>query len=151
MSPLALYVMLGGQAKGSTKEAAKQRITTRKEVVKRCATLYNQKKREAKHSGSSIPNGMLKKIITGETEKSGVTTNSISLETVQSRVKPGNLDAFNPSQQSQFRDIKPITCQFCIYLGKMGKPLTKTTIVELANDLIFETKYQKNVRDCKAL
>jgi hypothetical protein len=33
----------------------------------------------------------------------------------------------------------------------MGKPLTKTTIVELANDLIYETEYQKNVRDCKAL
>jgi hypothetical protein len=39
----------------------------------------------------------------------------------------------------------------CIYLGKMGKPLTKTTIVELANDLISKTEYQKNVRDCKAL
>jgi hypothetical protein len=36
----------------------------------------------------------LKKIITEEIEKSGVPTNSISLETVRCRVKGGNLDAF---------------------------------------------------------
>jgi len=47
----------------------------------------------------------LKKIITEEIEKSGVPTNSISLETVRCRVKGGNLDAFNPSQQSPIRDI----------------------------------------------
>ncbi len=72
--------------------------------------MYNKKK-EAERSGSFVPNGMLKKIITEETEKSGVIANSISLETVRSRVKRGNLDAFNPSQQSPIRDIEPLICQ----------------------------------------
>ena len=76
---------------------------------------------------------------------------SISIETVRIRVKRGNLDGFNPSQQSPIKDIEPVICQFCIYLGKMGRPLTKSTIIELANDLIHETEYKKTVKDCKEL
>ncbi len=30
-------------------------------------------------------------------------------------------------------------------------PLTKTTIIELANDLINETEYQQKIKDCKKL
>jgi hypothetical protein len=75
---------------------------------------------EAKCSRSFVPNRMLKKIkmITEETEKSGVTMNSVSLKAAQSRVKCGNLDAFNPSQQSPIRDIEPLICQFCIATDK---------------------------------
>ncbi len=86
------------------------------------------------------------KIIKEDSEKAGLRENSISLETVRSRVKRGNLDAFNPSQQSSIKDIEP-----SIWLGKMGNPLTKSTIIELANGLIVETEYQKKVKDCKEL
>jgi hypothetical protein len=76
--------------------------------------------------------------------------NFISLETVRSRGKRGNLDAFNPSQQSPIIDIKPVLCQFCICLGKMGNPLKKSTITELANDLIVETEYQKKLKTTRS-
>jgi hypothetical protein len=33
----------------------------------------------------------------------------------------------------------------------MGNPLTKTTIIELANDLIAETEYQEKIKECKGL
>jgi hypothetical protein len=91
------------------------------------------------------------RIIKEELEKAGLVENSTSLETVRSRVKRGNLDAFNPSQQSPIKDIEPVLCKFCIRLGKMGDPLIKSTIIELANDLINETEYQKKVKDCKEL
>jgi hypothetical protein len=44
---------------------------------------------------------------------------------------------------SPIHDVEPTFCDFCIHLGKMGNPLTKTTIIELANDLIAETEYQE--------
>ena len=60
------------------------------------------------------------RIIKEETEKAGLTENWISLETVRSRVKRGNLDAFNPSQQSPIKDIEPVLCKFCIRTGKLS-------------------------------
>jgi len=44
---------------------------------------------------------------------------------------------------SPIHDVEPTLCDFCIRLGKMGNPLTKTTIIELANDLIAETEYKE--------
>jgi len=32
---------------------------------------------------------------------------------------------------------EPIICEFFIYLAKLGRLLTKTTVIELANDLIM--------------
>jgi hypothetical protein len=52
---------------------------------------------------------------------------------------------------SPIHDVEPTLCDFCIRLGKMGNPLTKTTIIELANDLIAETKYKEKIKDCKNL
>jgi len=52
---------------------------------------------------------------------------------------------------SPIHDVEPTLCDFCICLGKMGNPLTKTTIIELANDLIAETEYQEKIKECKGL
>jgi hypothetical protein len=47
--------------------------------------------------------------------------------------------------------VEPTICQICIRLGKMGNPLTKTTIIELANDLLADTEYLDKIQDCKGL
>jgi len=52
---------------------------------------------------------------------------------------------------SPIHDVEPTLCDFCIRSGKMGNPLTKTTIIELANDLISETEYTEKIKDCKEL
>ncbi len=111
--------------KGSTKQAAKD-IAKKKNLVMLCATLYQSEKEKMKRNGcSSVPDGTLIKIIAEETEKAGLSTNSIPLDTVRSRVKRGNLAALNANQLSPISDIEPFICQFCICLGKMGSPLTK--------------------------
>ncbi len=66
-------------------------------------------------------------------------------------MKREDLDAFNESQQSPIRDIEPIICEFCICLGKMGKPLTKPTVIELANDIMAETEYASKIVECKEM
>jgi hypothetical protein len=52
---------------------------------------------------------------------------------------------------SPIHDVEPTLCDFCIHSGKMGNPLTKTTIIELANDLIAEAEYMEKIKDCKEL
>ncbi len=66
-------------------------------------------------------------------------------------MKLGNLDAFNANQISPIHDVEPTIRQFCIRLGKMGNPLTKTTIIELANDLLADTEYLNKIKYCKGL
>jgi hypothetical protein len=36
-------------------------------------------------------------------------------------------------------------------LGKKGKPLTKTTIIELANDIFVDTEYASKIIECKKM
>jgi hypothetical protein len=108
-------------------------------------TIVEEQLMSAQSSGSSLPGGTLRNIILEETNKAGLPENTIKIETIRSRVKRKNLKAFNPSQQSPIKDIEPIICQFRFQLRKMGRPLTKTTIIELANDLISDTDYLKKI------
>ncbi len=130
---------------------AKENEGRKKALVTACATLFNEEKMKAKKAGTLVPNGVLQNIIDEESKKSGLCNISISLDTIRSRVKRGNLDAFNANQISPIHDVKPTICQFCIRLGKMGNPLNKTTIIELANDLLADTEYLDKIKDCKGL
>jgi len=145
-------VNLGGRKKGSTKSSKSEESEKEKEALFRCASLYKRAIDDAKKLGhASVPNGTLKSIVLAEEEKLGLSVNTISLHTVRSRVNRGNLDAFNLNQVSPISDIEPIICEFCIRLGKMGKPLTKTTIIELANDIVADTEYASKIIECKKM
>jgi hypothetical protein len=130
---------------------AKENEERKKVLVIACATLFNEEKIKAKKAGTLVTNGVLKNIIDEESKKSGFCNISISLDTIRSHVKQGNLDAFNANQMSPIHDVEPTICQFCIHLEKMGSPLTKTTIMELANDLLADTEYLDKIKDCKGL
>ncbi len=41
------------------------------------------------------------------------------------------MEAFNPTEVSPIASLEPILCDICIQLGKMGRPLTKTTVIKL--------------------
>ena len=81
----------------------------------------------------------------------GLSLNSISADTICSRIKRGNLGAENKNQISPLHDVEPLILEFCIRLAKMGRPLTKTTVLELANDLIAGTEVEELIADCKKI
>jgi hypothetical protein len=80
-----------------------------------------------------------------------LSVNSIFLDIVRSRVKQGNPDAYNQSQQSPIKELEAIICELCIQLRKIDKPLTKTTVMELANGIVLDTVYQSEFAECKEL
>jgi hypothetical protein len=47
----------------------------------------------------NVPSGTLKKIINEEEEKAGLSVNTISIDTIRSRIKRGNLAGFNKNLQ----------------------------------------------------
>jgi phosphate starvation-inducible protein PhoH len=128
--------LVGGWRKGSTKAARKKKEQQVSDVVSQCALKFQEQVEKAKKAGKVVPHGTLKDIIKEEEEKNGLEVNSISFETVRSRVKRGNILGYNPQQLSPMHDIEPLIFEFCVRLAKMGKPLTKTTVIELANSLV---------------
>ena len=141
----------GGRKKGSTKKAQKNASKAKQEVTTRSAMLYKEEVEQATKQGKTVSSGTLKRIINEEEEKMGLSLNTISIETVRSRIKRGNLSAHNKNQVSPLHDVEPLILEFCIRLAKMGTPLTKTTVLELANDIVSGTEVEELVADCKKL
>jgi hypothetical protein len=65
--------------------------------------------------------------------------NSISRQTVCHRVLTGNVDGTNAVQISPVADIEPLIADFCIGRARLGEPLSKTLVINLANGLISDT------------
>jgi len=142
---------IGGRKKGSTaqvKAADKKKIEG---TLTQCALLYYEEKEKAKKSGTIVPDGTLKRIVQQQEEKAGLASNSVSLDTIRSRVKRGNLTAYNPTETPPIAELEPMLCEICIRLGKMGQPLTKGTVIELANSMILKTEYQEKLQAAKRL
>ncbi len=107
---------IGDRKIGSTEKAIKEKEKFKVALVTKCAIAYQEKKNEAKKAGlANVPNGTLRKIVNEEEEKSGL---SILLDTVRSRVKRGNLSAYNKNQQSSTLDIEPSYVNFAFTLEK---------------------------------
>jgi hypothetical protein len=141
----------GGRRKGSTKSSKSESIKTRENVITRCAMLYNKEREMALKSKKNIPAGTLKEIVQKEVQDAGLPTNSISLDTIRSRIKRNNVTGYNPCETPLIAEVEPIICDFCIRLGKLGQPLTKSTVIEFANSVINQMEYQEKVEASKKL
>jgi len=142
---------IGGRKKGSTAQAKVEEKKKMDDVVTKCSLLYFKEREKAKKLRTNVPDGTLKRIVQEEEEKAGLASNSISLDTIRSRVKRGNPTAYNPTETPPIAELEPMLCDLCIRLGKMGQPLTKSTINELANSLILKTEYQEKLEAAKKL
>jgi hypothetical protein len=89
---------IGGRKKGSTAQAKVEEKKKMDDVVTQCAFLYCQAREKAKKLGTNVPDGTLKRIVEKEEEKAGLASNSVSLDTIRSRVKRGNPTAYNPTE-----------------------------------------------------
>jgi len=141
----------GGRKKGSTKVSLKHARKVKQEVTTRSAILYKEEVEQAAKQGKPVSNGTLKRIINEEEEKMGLSLNTISTDTVRSRIKRGNLSAHNKNQLSPLDHVEPLILELCIRLAKMGSPLTKTTVIELANDIVSGTEVEELIADCKKI
>jgi hypothetical protein len=92
----------GGHKKGSTRQLKKESNLKFANVIFTCATLYLAEVEQAKKLGlANVPNGTLRKIVNKEEEKAGLSTNSILLDTIKSRVKRENPTAISKSRLNQ--------------------------------------------------
>jgi hypothetical protein len=142
---------IGGWRKGSTVRGKAADRKKRDDVLAQCALLYHQERGKARKNATNVPDGFLKRLVLEEEEETRLASNSISLDTIRSRVKRGNLTAYNPTETPPIDDIEAILCDICIRPGKMGQPLTKVTIIELTNSLVSKTEYKEKLEAAKKL
>ncbi len=122
-----------------------------KESVTTAAIRYNEALKKARNAGKKVvPKGTLEKIVSDVETEAGLSKNNISLETVRSRIKRGNLDATKTYSISPIADLEPLIVEFCIRLAKIGDPLTKKTVIQLANSFVVDNDYQSRINNCKS-
>jgi len=92
----------------------------------------------------------LESIVSKVESEAGLPEKTISRRTVRHRVLTGNVDGTNAAQISPVADIEPLIADFCIRMARLGEPLTKSLVINLANDLISDTDYEERVKVFKA-
>ena len=141
----------GGRPKGSTKAAKDKKEAVTKESITKAAILYQQACEEASKSGKkAVPKGTLERIIADVENEAGLSENSISVNTIRSRIKRGNVEGKNSYSLSPITELEPLIVEFCIRLAKIGDPLTRKTVIQLANDLVIDNDYQSRINECKS-
>jgi hypothetical protein len=140
----------GGRPKGTTKRAAAKTCKKMKESITKAALLYEKAKEEARKEGKlAVSKGVLEKIVSDVETEAGLSANTISLDTIRSRIKRGNAKGINCYAISPIADLEPLIVEFCIRLAKIGNPLTKKTVTLLANDLVTDNEYESRIINCK--
>jgi hypothetical protein len=141
-----------------------------KDSITKAAILYEKACKEAQKSGkNAVPTGTLERIVSDVETEAGLSENSISIETVKSRIKRGNPDGIRTYSVSPIADrtysvspfadqtysVSPIADQepfiivFCMRLAKIGEPSTKKTVVQLAKSLVADNEYESKINKSK--
>jgi len=138
----------GGRPKGSTKSAANAALQAVRTTTSKCVELYLNEKSQC--GSKKVPNGTLERIVSKVESEAGLEANTINRRTVRHRVLSGNVQGINTTQMSPVADIEPLIAEFCIRMARLGEPLSKTLVINLANDLIADTDYKERVKAFKA-
>jgi Tc5 transposase DNA-binding domain len=64
-------------------------------------------------------------------------------------VKRNNLIAFSHQKSSPVAEIEPVLVEWCLMLANMGNPLTRETMIKLANEIIDGTVHSHCLSEYK--
>jgi Tc5 transposase DNA-binding domain len=106
---------------------------------------YLEEKLKSEAEGRKISNGTVDSIIESAIAEFNLTPTSISKQTIYSRVRRNNTAGTQPQKMSPIEEIEPLIVEWCVKLAKMGKPLTRNDVIELASEIIEGTKYTDNL------
>jgi hypothetical protein len=144
-----IFANIGGRSKGSTKSAVLLLKQHRKDVITLCSKLFMAERKKAREGGYKVAASTLQRIGNEEAKKANLLFHCISQETILSWIKRGHPEAFNAQQVSPVHELEPITAEFCIWLARMDNPLTRETVMSLANDLIKESAFASKLSTFK--
>ena len=126
---------------------SKLMLAARKAVVEKKAmavTSAATKLNEARNNNDShrLCKGTLKNIVHEVETDFSLDPGTIKHKTVSKRAECQSSTGMN--NMSPLAEIEPLIVQFCIAMARLGEPLTRTTVVALANDIIADNDHVKS-------
>jgi hypothetical protein len=91
--------------------------------------------------------GTLSNIIKTTESKYGLDENSLSVETIRSRIQTENASGFSHQKISPLADVEDLLVDCCCRLSKMGEALTKIEVMNLAEHLICDAIHAQKLID----
>jgi hypothetical protein len=129
----------GGRKIGTTLKAKKSKEQKLDLATSSVASQYIEIMKTAKSRGKQVKKNTLNNLITETSNEFGLTPASINYETIKSRIKASNPAGQAPQRTSPIADVEPLILHWIILLAEMGNPLTRSGIIELANEVIENT------------
>ena len=71
------------------------------------------------------------------------------LETIQSRIRNGNISGLAPQKRSPIEEVEPIIVEHCVRLAEIGSALTADEIIALAAEVIKGTEHETYLLEFK--
>jgi hypothetical protein len=79
----------------------------------------------------------------------GLTKMLINQDTVKTRVKIRNPIGYAHQRTSPLSKIEPLIVQWCLLSANTGNPMTRESIIPLANEIINDTAYSEPMSEFK--
>lgn len=124
---------------------------TLRTLILEATTLAAQRFMDARHNARNnatgngkVAHGTLKKIVKQVEKEKQLQPGTLNAETIRTRVNRNNVTGFNPQSTSPLLFMDHILIDYIIRLSRMGKPLNKQEIIELARDMITNTELVTN-------
>jgi hypothetical protein len=135
----------GGRPLGSNVQLKEALIAAKAKATTEAATRYSQARMAAKAEEKVCKCGQLLSIIREAEEENGLLKNTVSIETVKSRVKRNNLNGSTYQKTSPMEDVETVLVQYCKRLAMIGDPLKKDDVISLANEIIAGTPHEARI------
>ena len=124
-----------GRPKGSTVQKKRANIKSYGECVNAISQAYNIELTQHKEQKKRLMRGYFEQLIQERKDEFGVNTN-ISVNTVRSQMKRGNLAPTHPGTSSLLCNAELALVGICKQMGKIRQPLTGEEAIAIMNDMI---------------
>jgi hypothetical protein len=135
---------VGGRKKGSSSESKVEFNNRVSKAMLEVTTLIMEEKNKQKEIKQKLRNGYIKETIEQIEQKYNLPNSTINRETVLSRIKSGNVTGFIPQRCSPLIEVEPLIVDWICRMSRMGEAFSKQEIIQLADDIIRDTKYAEN-------
>lgn len=136
----------GGRPKGAKRqyllENEKKRLVA---VATEASAKQFLVEQEELGEGKRMPRGRIHQIMLDEAKKLDLTPSRLKKRTIINRVQRENVSGVKESTISPMTEIEPIIAEYCVRLGRMREPLDKDGVIQLAKDLIKDTRHESKL------